>query len=88
MQYDEIGLILDNSATYDYEGNELTAPAYKDGWHVNTLEPVEEWEQYRCSPQPTTPYRIYAGGIMPVCYRFPDEQTFKDILPKEEEGCT
>jgi hypothetical protein len=32
-----------------------------------------------CDPQPSTPIRIYAGGVTPVCYRFLDEDTFNDL---------
>ena len=34
---------------------------------------------YLCDPQPSTPIRIYAGGVTPVCYRFPDEDTFNNL---------
>ena len=74
-----IGKIVDTQGTYDDEGNELTAPTYLAGWHVNTTSEVPEWADYLCDPQPTTPVRIYAGGVTPVCYRFLDEDTFNDL---------
>ena len=74
-----IGKIVDTPGTYDDEGNQLTASTYKQGWHVNTTSEVAEWADYLCDPQPTTPVRIYAGGITPVCYSFPDEDTFNGL---------
>ena len=74
-----IGKIVDTSGTYDGEGNQLTAPTYIAGWHVNTTSEVPEWSDYLCDPQPTTPVRVYAGGVTPVCYSFPDEDTFNDL---------
>ena len=76
---DVIGKIVDTQGTYDDEGNELTAPTYLTGWNVNTTSEVPEWADYLCDPQPVTPVRIYAGGVTPVCYRFPDEDTFNDL---------
>ena len=62
---DVIGKIVDTQGTYDDEGNELTAPTYLTGWHVNTTSEVPEWADYLCDPQPVTPVRIYAGGVHP-----------------------
>ena len=76
---DVIGKIVDTQGTYDDEGNELTAATYLTGWHVNTTSKVAEWSDYLCDPQPTTPMRIYAGGVTPVCYSFLDEDTFNDL---------
>jgi hypothetical protein len=78
-----IGKIVDTPGTYDEEGNELTAATYITGWHVNTTSEVPEWADYLCDPQPSTPVRVYAGGVTPVCYRFPDEDTFEDIHDAE-----
>ena len=74
-----IGKIVDTSGTCDEEGNQLTAPTYIAGWHVNTTSEVAGWADYLCDPQPTTPVRIYAGGVTPVCYSFLDEDTFNDL---------
>ena len=78
-----IGKIVDTPGTYDDEGNQLTAPTYITGFHVNTTSEVADWADYLCDPQPSTPIRIYAGGVAPVCYRFPDEDTFEDIHDAE-----
>lgn len=84
---DIIGIIYQptGQTLTDSEGNEYPEMAPIAGYHVNTPEPVPEWEQYLCDPQPETPYRVYAGGIMPVCYVFPDEQTFKQHFQEPEE---
>ena len=31
-----------------------------DGWHVNTTEPIPEWDEY--SVVPTNPVRVFAGA--------------------------
>jgi len=76
---DVIGKIVDAQGTYDDEGNELTAPTYLPSRHVNTTSEVPQWADYLCDPQPVTPMRIYAGGVVPVCYKFPNEDTFNDL---------
>ena len=74
-----IGKIVDTPGTYDEDDNQLTAATYKQGWHVNTTSEVADWSAYLCDPQPSTPMRVYAGGVTPVCYRFLDEDTFNDL---------
>lgn len=77
-RYEEIGVIHDIDTT-DPETPIITA---LDGWHVNTTEPVPEWEQYLVTP--TTPRQIFAG-LPTVCYRFPDEATYRTLHPEEPE---
>jgi len=74
-----IGKIVDAPGTYDDEGNQLTVAIYITGWHVNTTSEVPEWADYLLDTQPATPMRVYAGGVDPVCYRFPDEDTFNEL---------
>ena len=76
-----IGRIAATPGTYDEDGDLLTAATYIAGWHVNTTSKVAEWADYLCDPQPTTPVRVYAGGVVPVCYSFPDEDTFNEMEP-------
>lgn len=90
---DIIGAIYNNDAEHDTEGNITKSATARVGYHVNFPEEVPELAEYLVDPQPATPYRIYAGGVMPVCYRFPDEETFKLYCPElyppepvEEEG--
>ena len=68
----------------DADGNDYPEMAPVAGYHVNFPQPVSEIEQYRLDPQPVTPYRVYAGGVVPVCYAFPDEATFRGHCPAEE----
>lgn len=77
MQPDIIGRIVKTPATYDEDGNQLTAPVLREGFHVNTPEPVPEWEGWRMDPQPATPIRTYQGDRAPICYRFPGEATYE-----------
>ena len=74
-----IGKIVDTSGTYDDEGNQLTAPTYIAGFHVNTTGEVADWSAYLRDPQPSTPMRVYAGDVTTVCYSFPDEDTFNEL---------
>lgn len=85
IQPDVIGRIPKQAATCDENGNQLTPTVWHDGFHVNTPEPVPEWEEYRCDPQPSTPYRVYAGGVVPVCYVFPDRETFEALTEGQED---
>ena len=74
-----IGKIVDAPGTYDDDDNLLTAATYVAGWHANTTSEIPEWSDYLRNPQPVTPVRVYAGGVAPVCYVFPDEETFNDL---------
>lgn len=85
MTPDIIGTIHNNDAEYDAEGNVTKSATAKAGFHVNFPEEVPEIEQYKVDPQPVTPYRIYAGGIQPAAYVFPDEATFRKHFPEPEE---
>lgn len=81
MTYDIIGTIS-QGGEWDDEGNVVTAPTVLPGWHVNAPAPVEGWEAYLLDPQPSTPFRVYAGHT-PVCYLFPDEETFNSLVTEE-----
>lgn len=74
--YDIIGTLYE-PGTYDAEGNELTAPVAKPGWHVNKPFPVEGWEKYQVAPK--SPHRVFAGHPT-FCYVFPDQATFDAIV--------
>lgn len=76
--YDEIGLIHDIDTT-DPE-NPVATPL--PGWHVNTTEIIPEWEQYQVTPE--TPRQVFAG-LPTVCYRFPDEQVYREVHPEPED---
>lgn len=69
----------------DADGNQYPETTPVDGFHVNFQEEVAELADYKMDPQPTTPIRVYAGNIMPVAYKFPDEATFRQYFPKPED---
>jgi len=50
-----------------------------------SAEEFREWGDYLCDPQPITPVRIYAGGVTPVCYSFPDRETYELVNPEPSE---
>lgn len=37
----EVGLIIDQEATFDEQGNMLTAPTYRDGYHFDIMAEKE-----------------------------------------------
>jgi hypothetical protein len=84
MRPDIIGKIVAKHATYDENDDEVVAATYVDGWHVNLLTEEPEWLEYLCDPQPANPRRVYAGCTAPVAYRFPDEETFRQVEPTQE----
>lgn len=88
IQPDVIGTITNNDAEYDAEGNVTKSATAIEGFHVNFPAEVPELSEYLVDPQPVTPYRIYAGGIEPVCYVFPDESTFRQYFPEEAGHAT
>jgi len=81
MQPDIIGIIYKSTGNTltDSEGMEYLEMAPIEGFHVNFLSDVHELTEYKLAPQPVTPYRMYAGGIMPVCYKFDDREQFEEL---------
>lgn len=73
MNMNIIGTIYNRDGEYDADGNVITPPTAKPGYHVNTTEPVPEWGQWRV--EPTTPHRVYQG-LPTYSYRFDDEAQF------------
>jgi hypothetical protein len=59
----EVGQIVDQPGTYDEEGNQLTAPTFIEGWHVNIVHQNEPdlsfVEQFRI--EVNTPIQIWLG---------------------------
>ncbi|MAI34089.1 MAG: hypothetical protein CMM07_20775 [Rhodopirellula sp.] len=89
MQHpDVVGRIVDQPATFDQEGNQLTEATYVDGWHVNFPNTVSELAEHKIEPQPTRPVRLYAGGRIPVAYRFSDENQWELVksMHSDDEG--
>ncbi len=61
---DVLPLVVATEGSYDEEGNELTAPTYIDGYHVNVRalegEDVDALSAYAVTPTPNTPARVWA----------------------------
>ena len=51
-----------------------------DGWHVNSTEPVAEWEQWQVEPEHKR--RVFADADT-YCYKFDSEEQFNEILHSE-----
>ena len=69
----------------DADGFEYPEMQPIDGFHVNFQQEVPELSEFKVDPQPTTPYRVYAGGVTPVAYKFPNEATFRHYVPAPED---
>ena len=69
---DIIGTIY-TPGEYDSEDNVITAPVALSGYHVNSPQAIEGWEQYRITPE--TPMRVFAGHET-FFYSFVDEAEF------------
>lgn len=72
-QYNIIGPIT-RIIGYD-EATDTHTVEELEGYHVNTLEPVPGWEQYRVYPE--KPYNVWAPPAETVFYRFDNEQQYK-----------
>ena len=75
--------ILYEPGTYDEEGNELTPPTPLEGFHVNTLEPLKDCDEYLVIPE--HPRRIFWNNLNAFYYRFPDEDTWNQYDPRPKE---
>lgn len=56
---DVVGIIYEGG-TYDDEGNVITPPMPKPGWHVNALVIPDDWQEYVID-RPNKPHRVFAG---------------------------
>lgn len=56
----EVGLIIDQEATFDEQGNLLTEPTYRDGYHFDIMSNNEiDFESNRIFPN--NPKHTFAG---------------------------
>ena len=89
----KLGYLVDTPATYDEEGNELTAAVLKTEYAVDVHwdgEPLEAWNQYICWP---TPMGIHSFGssssrdeyAKTYCGLFPDSLYCNPPEPEELE---
>lgn len=89
MRPDIIGTIYQPTGVMltDSDGNEYPEMEAIPGYHVNTPEPVPEWDAYRIYP--VTPSRVYAGKE-PVCYSFATATEYEDaytaVFGSQEES--
>ena len=82
MQHDIIGLIYTDTGEVDSEENPILAPL--EGYHVNTLEPIEGADTHLVTPNPHS--RVFSG--VPIenhfFYRFVDEAQYREFAPAVE----
>ena len=59
---DVVGLIVDQPAELDADGNVITPETYLPGWHVNYVgELPPSWEEFIVHP--VNPVRVFAGNV-------------------------
>jgi hypothetical protein len=79
-----VGKIINTPQIYSDDLETLEKEAtYIDGWHLNSLEEIPEFAEYKVAT-PKTPVRTYAG-VSPdktYFYRFPDQETFEKLRAK------
>jgi len=56
-----IGKIVETTATYDDEGNQLTAPKFKEGYHVDVMDEREDLVFNAERTYPENPYHKLSG---------------------------
>lgn len=63
---------------YDISGDAENPTVIElEGWHVNSTEPVAEWEQWLV--EPSHKRRVFAGADT-YCYKFDSEQQFNEVM--------
>lgn len=79
IEYNVIGKIVDVPATTNEAGEQLSPPIYRDGWHVNVIELLPEFEAFQVFPE--GPFRVYAGAItITIFLRFDNEDQWLTTL--------
>ena len=73
----EVGLIIESLGEYDEEGNEITAPVFKDGHYVIAVEPIADWAQWLSNDDP---HIVFAGCDTTTVYKFADRAEFKSVF--------
>lgn len=64
---------------------EIITHAFDNSFHANFPSEFPELSDYKMNPQPSSPSRIYAGGVKPVCYRFDSEEQWDEVNPFKVE---
>ena len=89
----KLGYLVDTPATYDEEGNELTAAVLKTEYAVDVYwdgEPLEAWNQYIVFPLPMGIHSFGSSSsrdeyAKTYCELFPDSLYCNPPEPTEEE---
>ena len=89
----KLGYLVDTPATYDEEGNELTAAVLKTEYAVDVYwdgEPLEAWNQYIVWPVPLGRHSYGSSSsrdeyIKTYCELFPDSLYCNPPEPEEED---
>jgi hypothetical protein len=82
-QHDIIGVIYTDTGEQDSDGNAILAPL--EGFHVNTLEPIEGADEFIISPNPHS--RVFSGVPIEqhIFYRFVDEAQYRGFTKEVKE---
>lgn len=89
MNLDIIGTIYEPAeCTVNEVTSEISVsePIALIGWHVNSSEEIEQWSEFRVNP--SSPRRIFAGGVKSYCYAFKSEEHFNEQLDLMNEAAT
>jgi hypothetical protein len=89
----KLGYLVDTPATYDEEGNELTAAVLKTEYAVDVYwdgEPLEAWNQYIVFPLPMGIHSYGSSSsrdeyAAKYCELFPDSLYCNPPEPEEED---
>ena len=89
----KLGYLVDTPATYDEEGNELTAAVLKTEYAVDVYwdgEPLEAWNQYIVFPLPMGIHSFGSSSsrdeyAKTYCELFPDSLYCNPPEPEEED---
>lgn len=89
----KLGYLVDTPATYDEEGNELTAAVLKTEYAVDVYwdgEPLEAWNQYIVFPLPMGIHSFGSSSsrdeyAAKYCELFPDSLYCNPPEPEEED---
>ena len=81
MTIDIIGIIHKPTGVMLTDSGGIEYPEYAPipGWHINSTEPVPEWEQYHVIPSGTY-HRVFAGAET-FCYRFDSAEQAQKLAP-------
>lgn len=81
MTIDIIGTIHRPTGTTltNSDGDEYPEYVPIPGHHINSTEPVPEWEQYQVFPSGT--YHCVFAGVETFCYRFDSAEQAHELAP-------